>query len=125
MDKDRDGFLSLKELQDGFAAKFPDMCADAKEAIVKLFEEHSYDEKGQQVLSKRVFMRFYAEILFRNFDADSNGVLDPAEAAKCLAYLHQGRDEGKTAIVFPPVKDDKGNDVVNFASFWQTFRGMD
>lgn len=78
LDKDTDNRVTLAELQLGFEREFKSgLTKHAKEAIVALFEAHAKEDgSGSKSLKPGSFNRFYAEILFRHFDANNNGFLE-------------------------------------------------
>jgi len=87
LDIDQNGVLSLEELEVGFKTEFGQLNAHANAAVTSLFEAHATDEGSGRGLKINVFNRFYAEILFKHFDADNNGTLQLGEAQEALKFL--------------------------------------
>ena len=111
LDRDKDNCVTLDELQAGFESEFKDgLTAHAKEAIVTLFEAHAVEVAGglfggtKRFLKPGSFNRFYAEILFRHFDANNNGTLDLEEAQAALRFLKkkpEGGEKPDVQVAFP------------------------
>ena len=59
----------------------------------------------------------YAAFLFRYFDDNQDGVLQPDEAEKALAFLADGKP---TAVAVPVGKDG----LVSKLDFWLMFKAM-
>ena len=58
----------------------------------------TFAERGK-VLSIKLFSRFYAEVLYRHFDADNNGGLSADEAKAALKFLTKpGAPEAAIAL---------------------------
>lgn len=133
LDKNKDNRVSLAELQSGFEAEFKGQLPEhAKAAIVELFEAHAVQEEGMlsggKSLAPAAFNRFYAEILFRRFDANDNGVLELSEATEALKFLKKTKDGVKPDVTvgFPKdFYDDKGDLKLPKRWFFQMYQGME
>jgi len=131
MDSDNNGSISKEELMAGFKSELGEAPAQhVVEWIDTNFEKHGTDiGNGTKELSIKVFMRFYAGVLFAHFDKDNSGTLELAEVQKALAFLVKPDAAGeKTAPVvsFPAEFQQAGGEVsLPFAWFWATFKSMD
>ena len=80
-------------------------------------------------LNKKVFARFYAEVLFRHFDADNSDTLELAEMQKALGHLVKPNADGSKTlpvIAYPPeYTDAKGEVHLPVKWFWATFMSME
>lgn len=130
-DADKNGSLSLAELQAGFESEFgKELAPHAKDAIPTLFEKHAkVDEAGEQSLNVTVFNRFYAEILFKHFDASNDGKLQLAEAQEALAFLVKpSADGGKpnVSMAYPPdAYDETGALALPKSWFLSMYQAME
>ena len=71
-----------------------------------------FAERGK-VLSIKLFSRFYAEVLYRHFDADNNGGLSANEAKAALKFLTKpGAPEAAIALPSPRGLDVSGGEGV-------------
>ena len=110
LDPDGAGGVTLEALEAGFAKDFKvdKMGPTVLEAMKGNFEKHSVDGK----LPRKVFSRFYCEVLFYHVDADKNGTLELAEFQNALKHMVKPNEKGEQVmpiIAYPPdLKDDKG-----------------
>ena len=149
LDVDNSGTLSWEELETGFTKHFgveklaPHVLAKMKEAFDKVCcdsdpsltrKTSSLSLAGAQVkvddhLTKKVFARFYAEVLFRHFDADNSDSLQLAEMQNALGHLVKPNADGtKTlpVLAYPPeFTDEKGEVHLPVKWFWATFMAME
>ena len=131
LDADGDGKLTLQELTNGFEREFKGkLAAHAKEAIPTLFEKHcKADASGVQHLGRQLFNRFYAEILFKTFDADNNGWLSLQEAQTALQYLRRKPQDGskpEVSVAYPAdAYTPEGELRLPKAWFLQVYKSMD
>jgi len=132
LDRDKDNKVTLDELQTGFEAEFKGtLAAHAKEAIVSLFEAHAVTEgwTSGKFLKPGSFNRFYAEILFRHFDANNNGYLELAEAQEALKFLVKKKEDGEKPdvnAVFPAsAYTEAGELKLPKAWFFQMYKAME
>lgn len=101
LDANGDGVLTLAELEAGFASEFGDgLAPHAAEAVSELFEAQATtdQELGVKVLRINVFSRFYAEIMFRHFDGNNNGMLEPDEAVEALKCAKRNASESPNTL---------------------------
>jgi len=121
--------LTLAELQAGFDKEFGAAAPHVKEAIPKMFDAHaSHDEKlDKKVLKIGVFSRFYAELLFKHFDANDNGSLQRDEAERALKFLLKPKDGATPQVALAiPASAEKGGEIhLPFAWFWDQFQAME
>jgi len=132
LDVDNRGALSMDEVKAGFAKHFkvdklaPHVLAKIDEIFEKVAK---VDDKGEHVLGKGSFQRFYCEVLFRHFDADDSGTLELDEFQKALAHMVKPNADGsKTmpAIAFPPeTRTESGEVHLPVAWFWKMFSSME
>jgi hypothetical protein len=102
LDRNKDNRVSLEELQAGFEREFKGSLREhAKQEIATLFEAHAQAEGGwgpmgsaSKTLKPGSFNRFYAEVLFKHFDANNNGYLELAEAEEALRFLRPNKADG-------------------------------
>ena len=129
-DEDKDGKLTLEEITIGFDREFKTkLPAHARDAIPELFEKHAKaDGAGPKQLGRQLFSRFYAEILFKVFDADNNGWLSLAEAQNALQYLlpkGTGGSDSAVNVAFPAdAYTPEGELRLQKAWFYQVFKSM-
>ena len=114
--------LSATAVRHEFGALLP----HAREAIPALFEAHSTVEPSVgRALKINVFSRFYAEILFKHFDASNNGALELAEAEAALKWLLKPKhgklgQEQQLTVALP------GNaQSLPFSWFWSHYQAME
>ena len=137
LDTDKSGKLSLEELTSGLEQ---DICGEggtlpphAKEAITTLFEAHAKEYPGTLMSYKALpsgsFARFYAEILFRKFDANNNGTLQLDEAQEALKFLKpkSGTDGSRADVhvAFPQSAYVDGELRLPWSWFWAMFLAME
>lgn len=136
LDKDNSGKISLEELTSGLEQ---DICGDggtlpahAKMAISELFEAHAKEYPGTLMKYKALpsgsFARFYAEILFRKFDANNNGTLQLDEAQEALKFLKPKSGDGSRPdvhVAFPPSAYVDGELRLPWSWFWAMFLAME
>lgn len=128
LDLDSDHRVSLEELQGGFDKEVKDLKPHAKEAITTLFEAHTQAaDDGKKYLKPGSFNRFYAEILFKHFDANDNGYLELEEAQEALRFLTKKKEgEEKPAVhaAFPADAYVEGELRLPKAWFFKMYRSM-
>ena len=138
LDKDNDNCVTLEELQTGFEKEFESrggLMPHAKEAIKELFEAHAavigepgLFSSGQKALKPGSFNRFYAEILFRHFDANNNGYLELNEAENALRFLCKNKSDGSKAdpvnVVYPVDAYVEGELRLPKSWFFSMYRGL-
>ena len=123
LDPDGAGGVTLEALEAGFAKDFKvdKMGPTVLEAMKGNFEKHSVDGK----LPRKVFSRFYCEVLFYHVDADKNGTLELAEFQNALKHMVKPNEKGEQVmpiIAYPPdLKDDKGEVHLPLPWFWGNF----
>ena len=136
LDANKDGKVTLDELQAGFEKEFKSgLMLHAKEAILTLFEEHAKAEEGAagffgaKALRAGSFNRFYAEILFKHFDANENGHLELAEAQEALKFLCRTKKDGAKPnlnVVYPnDAYTESGELRLPRSWFFQMYQAME
>ena len=130
MDTDSSGALSIEEIKRGFTKEFEVLKPHVEKKIDELFEaKASADDNGKKVLKGKVFSRFFAEVLFCHFDADSNGTLELAEFEKAIGFMVKpDKDGNKTlpSVAFPPeFVGESGKVHLPMQWFWVIFSGME
>ena len=129
LDTNKDGRLTLDELQAGFVTEFSDLSAAAQSAIPSLFEQRAEnDPNAGKSLSASIFSRFYAQILFIHFDTNQDGVLQLDEAQEALKFLVKSVDGVKPelSVAFPPeAYSDTGELRLPMSWFWSIFSSME
>lgn len=121
-DTNADGMLSLEEIQAGVSTDIGDgqsaLRDHAAAAIPTLYakgmEQIGKDKAG---LDEMRFVRLYASVLFKHFDADQSGYLSREQAEAALAFLSQGKP---VAIAIPVHVD--GTVRVGAPWFWDMFK---
>mmetsp|Transcript_11757 Transcript_11757/g.28115 ORF Transcript_11757/g.28115 Transcript_11757/m.28115 type:complete len:140 (-) Transcript_11757:375-794(-) len=127
LDADGNGTLSLEELLSGFEKEFGNLRPHAKDAVFALFEAHASDEGNGKGLKIGKFNRFYAEILFKHFDADNNGTLQAEEAQEALKFLMKpAAGQPQASVAFPPTAYNEAGELqLPFSWFWTYYQAMD
>jgi len=129
LDKDKDNRVTLTELQSGFEKEFKgQLRPHAKDAIVELFEAHAKEDAVGKSLKPGSFNRFYAEILFRHFDANNNGTLQLEEAQEALKFLYPTKDGAKpdVNVAFPDsAKTESGEFALPKGWFFMTYQAVE
>ena len=123
-------FPVLTELQNGFEKEFKGgLMPHAKAAVEALFEEHAKEDgAGIKSLKPGSFNRFYAEILFRHFDANNNGTLQLEEAQAALQFLYPTKDGAKpdVNVAFPEsAKSESGELRLPKGWFFMMYQGVE
>ena len=95
-----------------------------------LFEAKASDEAVGKALKINVFSRFYAEILFKHFDASNTGTLQLAEAETALKWLLKPKhgtlgEAQQLAVALPPGVPQGGPASLPFAWFWVHYQAME
>ena len=80
-----DGVVHLHELEAALAREFPELSADVQREVRPLFEHHTAPTGGGLTITE--FCELYGALLFRNFDANHDGVLQTDELERALEYL--------------------------------------
>ena len=119
-DTDANGGLTLEELQKGFESTFgAELTAHAKASIPILFDANAAGEPKELKIGQ--FSRFFAEILFKQFDANNNKMLEVAEATAALKFLKKTSAEGgDTLNIALPADAEKGLPFGWFLSMYQS-----
>lgn len=119
-DTSGDGKLTLDELRVAIGEEFPKLPAYAKAHIEPQFDKYAICAETEpcKYLDIPRFSIMYAAFLFRNFDADGNGVLDHAECEAALRYLANG----KPVQVAVPEGAEEGK--VGKPWFWAMYNAM-
>ena len=130
LDANGDKVLTLAELESGFEKEgLLSATPHVREAIPQMFEAHAtHDEKlGKKVLKIGVFSRFYAQVLFKHFDANNNGSLDRTEAQAALRFLLKPKDGStpEVAVAIPASAEKDGELQLPFSWFWDQYQAMD
>ena len=130
LDANGDRVLTRAELESGFTKEFGQPAPHVVEAIPKMFDAHaSHDEKlGKIVLRVGDFSRFYAELLFKHFDADNNGTLQREEAQAALRFLTKQPSGGaapEVVLALPASAEEGGKIHLPFSWFWDQYRAME
>ena len=128
LDKDGSGGLTMEELLVGFAKEFnvtslaPHVKAKMQEAFDRVASDDKQDGKS---LKASHFGRFYAEVLFRHFDADNSGTLELAEVQKAMAFLTKP-GQPTPVVAYPPQYTQPSGEVhLPIGWFWSMFSAMD
>ena len=126
LDADSNMSLTLKELQKGLDAEFGGLSAAAAAAVPALFTAHAEQTAhGGVAIPIGKFSRFYAEIMFKHFDSDGNGMLQVEEAQKAFAHLIKpGTGVGMPTIPGNYLKEG-GKLYLTLKGFWQIFTAME
>ena len=104
LDADADGRISLEDLAAGFARELygaegalkTALPAAARTALEELFAASAIGDWsfGERYVDKRLFVAFYANMLFMRHDADGDGRLTHAEAQAALKFLARPPKDG-------------------------------
>ena len=127
LDPDGTGGVTLEALEAGFAKDFKvdKMGPTVLEAMKGNFEKHSVDGK----LPRKVFSRFYCEVLFYHVDADKNGTLELAEFQNALKHMVKPNADGMQVmpiVAYPPEFTTESGEVhLPLTWFWATFSAME
>ena len=76
---------------------------------------------GEKGLDHPSFTKVYAAFLFRNFDANGDGVLQIAEAEEALKFLSDGKP---VSVALPVTEGQGGEKHVSKLDFWLMFKAM-
>ena len=119
-DANKDGRISLEELTNALYDSFPNMPDWAKAHLPVQFEKYATGD-GQKTLDQAAFTKLYAAFLFRNFDANGDGILQIAEAEEALKFLADGKP---VAVPLPVTEGVAGDKHVSKLDFWLMFKAM-
>ena len=112
-----DGVVHLHELETALAREFPELSEDVQREVRPLFDHHTAPTGGGLTMGE--FNEMYGALLFRNFDANHDGVLQSDELARALEYLG-----GTPACLGMPLDAsgaDAGMPVVTREVFWAIY----
>ena len=87
------------------------------------------DEGGGKSLKPKVFSRFYAEVLFRHFDANNDGKLQLDEVTAALKFMTKPNADGEQVapvVAFPKeFTEEDGQVNLPIQWFWGYFSAME
>ena len=119
-DANKDGRISMEELTNALNSTFPNMPEWAKAHLPVQFEKYATGD-GEKTLDQAAFTKLYAAFLFRNFDANGDGILQIAEAEEALKFLADGKP---VAVPLPVTEGVAGEKHVSKLDFWLMFKAM-
>lgn len=122
-DANKDGRISMEELTNALNTSFPNMPEWAKAHLPVQFEKYASESKGlaEKTLDHAAFTKLYAAFLFRNFDANGDGILQISEAEEALRFLADGKP---IAVPLPVTEGVAGEKHVSKLDFWLMFKAM-